>query len=73
MVRLHPSPRAGQGCQVTAEVRQAYQSVARREAEALKLQARLKGPYRVGDGECQGEQEGLQDLNLRDALLVRGR
>ena len=40
--RLLPSLRIGQGCQVTAEDRQAYLPVARREAEALKLQASLK-------------------------------
>ena len=42
---------------------------ARRRYDALTLQARLKGPYRVGDGGYQGEQEGLQDLHLLDDIM----
>ena len=60
--RLLPSPRTGQGCQVTVEGRQAYLPVARREAEALKLQASLKELTCVGDREGQGDPDGFQEL-----------
>ena len=60
--RLLPSPRTGQGCQVTVEGRQAYLPVARREAEALKLQASLKELTCVGDSEGQGDPDGFQEL-----------
>lgn len=51
---------------------QGVAEAAQKEAEPLKIQARLEagGSDRVANGEGQAEPEGLQDLHLLDGLLA---